>query len=135
SCHALQAARGDTVYAAWLDGRDGKSAAYLARSADGGRTWQANVRIDAGEACPCCRTAVAPAGGDTVYAAWRKVYPGSVRAVVVARSTDGGRTWGEAVQAQRDGWVIDGCPHAGPSMQVDAAGRVHIAWWSGTEGA
>jgi hypothetical protein len=58
-----------------------------------------------------------------------------VRAVVVARSADGGRTWGEPVAAQRDGWVIDGCPHAGPSMQVDAAGRVHVAWWTGKEGA
>jgi hypothetical protein len=73
--------------------------------------------------------------GDTVYAAWRKVYPGNRRAVVVARSADGGRTWAVPVAAQRDGWVIDGCPHAGPSLQVDAAGRVHVAWWSGKQGA
>jgi hypothetical protein len=133
--HSLQAGRGDTVYAAWLDGRDGKSATYFTRSTDGGQTWQPNVRVHAGESCPCCRTAVAPGRGDTVYAAWRTVAPGQVREVVVARSADGGHTWAEPVRAQRDGWVIDGCPHAGPSLTTDRAGRVHVAWWSGREGA
>jgi hypothetical protein len=134
--HSLQAARGDTVYVAWLDGRDGKSATYLTRSTDGGRHWAPNVRVNAGgESCPCCRTAVAAGRGDTVYAAWRQVGAGNVREVVVARSADGGRRWAPAVRAQRDGWVIAGCPHAGPSLAVDAAGRVHVAWWSGKEGA
>lgn len=134
--HALQAARGDTVYAAWLDGRAGKSTTFVTRSTDGGRTWAKNVRVeDAGEACPCCRTSIAAGRGDTVYAAWRKVFPGNVRQVVVARSADGGHTWGAPVAAQTDGWVFDGCPHAGPSMQVDAKGRLHIAWWSGKQGA
>jgi hypothetical protein len=54
---------------------------------------------------------------------------------VVARSTDGGRTWAEPVRAHADDWVFDGCPHAGPSLQVDAAGRVHVAWWTGKRGA
>ncbi|MDF1505675.1 sialidase family protein, partial [Roseisolibacter sp. H3M3-2] len=133
--HSLQAGRGDTVYAAWLDGRGGKSATYFTRSADGGRTWAPNVRVSAGESCPCCRTAVAPGRGDTVYAAWRTVAAGQVREVVVARSADGGRTWDAPARAQRDGWVIDGCPHAGPSLAVDSTGRVHVAWWSGREGA
>ena len=134
--HSLQAARGDTVYVAWLDGRDGKSATYLTRSTDGGRHWAPNVRVNAGgESCPCCRTAVAAGRGDTVYAAWRQVGAGNVREVVVARSADGGRRWAPAVRAQRDGWVIAGCPHAGPSLAVDGAGRVHVAWWSGKEGA
>jgi hypothetical protein len=135
--HSLQAAGGDTVFAAWLDGRDGQSATYLARSTDGGRTWGRNVRVSppGRPSCPCCRTAVAAGRGDTVYAAWRDVAPGDVRQVVVARSADGGRTWAAPVAAQRDGWVFGGCPHAGPSLAVDTAGRVHVAWWSGREGA
>jgi hypothetical protein len=63
------------------------------------------------------------------------VAAGDVREVVVARSADGGRSWDEPVNVQRDGWVIAGCPHAGPSMQVDARGGVHVAWWSGKPGA
>jgi hypothetical protein len=133
--HSLHAAPDGAVYVAWLDGRHGKSATYVTRSTDGGRTWAPNVRVSMGEACPCCRTAIAAAGDGTVYLAWRTVLPGNVRDVVVARSADGGRTWSEPRRVHADDWVFDGCPHAGPSLQVDAEGRVHVAWWTGKEGA
>ena len=133
--HALHAMSDGSLYVAWLDGRLGKSTVYVTRSRDGGRTWSANQRVGAGEACPCCRTSIAAASDGTVYLAWRAVLPGNVRDIVIARSTDGGVTWSTPVRAHADEWVFDGCPHAGPSMQVDGAGRVHIAWWTGREGA
>ena len=133
--HALYAAPEGALYASWLDGRTGKSTVFMTRSADGGRTWLPNVRVTTGEACPCCRTTMASGPDGTLYLAWRRVFPGNVREVVVARSADHGTTWSEPVRAQRDGWVFDGCPHAGPSLQVDGEGRVHIAWWSGKQGA
>jgi hypothetical protein len=37
------------------------------------------------------------------------------------------------VRVHADRWVYDGCPHAGPSLQVDSAGAVHVAWWTGRE--
>jgi hypothetical protein len=132
--HALYAAPDGALFVTWLDGRQGKSAVYVTRSTDGGATWAPNRRVDVGEACPCCRTAIA-ARGDTAYVAWRSVLPGNVRAVVVARSTDGGATWGAPVRVQKDDWVFDGCPHAGPALQLDALGRLHVAWWTGKEGA
>ncbi|NUP71466.1 MAG: exo-alpha-sialidase [Gemmatimonadaceae bacterium] len=133
--HALYAAPDGAVYASWLDGRTGKSTVFMTRSTDGGKTWMPNVRVTMSEACPCCRTTMASGPDGTLYLAWRRVFPGNVREVVVARSSDRGATWSEPVRAQRDGWVFDGCPHAGPSLQVDATGRVHIAWWSGKRGA
>jgi len=133
--HALHAAEDGTLYAAWLDGRHGKSSAYVTRSTDGGRTWAPNVRVSAGEACPCCRTSLATGVDGTLYLAWRQVYPGNIRDVVVARSSDRGATWSEPVRVHEDNWVFDACPHAGPSLQVDKAGRVHIAWWTGKEGS
>ena len=132
--HALYAAPDGAVYASWLDGRTGKSTVFMTRSTDGGATWMPNVRVTTGEACPCCRTTMASGPDGALYLAWRRVFPGNVREVVVARSADHGATWSEPVRAQRDGWVFDGCPHAGPSLQVDAQGRVHIAWWSGKQG-
>jgi hypothetical protein len=132
--HALHVAGDGTVIVSWLDGREGKSAVFLSRSTDGGTTWEPNRRVAAGEACPCCRTAIATAPNSVVYVAWRTVMAGDVRDVVVARSTDGGRTFGEPSRVHADGWVYAGCPHAGPSMQVDAAGRLHVAWWTGKEG-
>lgn len=133
--HALYAAPDGGVYASWLDGRTGKSTVFMTRSTDGGKTWMPNVRVTTSEACPCCRTTMASGPDGALYLAWRRVFPGNVREVVVARSADHGATWSEPVRAQRDGWVFDGCPHAGPSLQVDAGGRVHIAWWSGKQGS
>jgi hypothetical protein len=78
---------------------------------------------------------MASAPDGTIYLAWRKVFAGNVRDIVVARSTDRGASWQEPVRAHADDWVFDGCPHAGPSLQVDSTGRVHIAWWTGKEGS
>lgn len=132
--HALHAAADGGIIAAWLDGRAGVSAAYLARSDDGGRTWGQNVRISMGEACPCCRTAIASTADGSVWVAWRTVLEGDVRDIVVARSRDGGRTFADAKRVHADNWVFPGCPHAGPSLIADARGRLHIAWWTGAEG-
>jgi hypothetical protein len=69
-----------------------------------------------------------------LYIAWRKVYSGDVRDVVVARSTDGGVTFEAPVRVHRDNWVYPGCPHAGPSLAVDSAGTLHVVWYTGAEG-
>ncbi len=132
--HALHAAADGSLYLAWLDSRDGASAAYITRSTDGGETWEANRPVATGEACPCCRTALATSAGGAVYVAWRMVFPGSVRDIVVARSDDHGATWRAPVRVHADDWVYPGCPHAGPSIQVDSADRLHVAWWTGKEG-
>jgi hypothetical protein len=132
---ALYAGHDGMLYASWLDGRTGKSTVFMTRSSDGGQTWSPNLRVSNGEACPCCRTTMASAPDGTLYLAWRRVFPGNVRDIVVARSTDHGASWQEPVRAHADDWVFDGCPHAGPSLQVDDAGHVHIAWWTGKQGA
>jgi hypothetical protein len=133
--HALHASRDGALFAAWLESRSsGESGAYITRSSDGGATWAPPVRIDSGEACPCCRTAIATAGGGVVYVAWRKVLPGNIRDVVVARSSDDGKTWSQAARVHADDWSIEACPHAGPSILVDGSGRLHVAWWTGATG-
>jgi len=132
---ALYAAPDGVLYASWLDGRKGKSTVYMTKSPDGGKHWMPNQRVSMGEACPCCRTAMASARNGMLYLAWRQVFPGNVRDVVVARSPDGGMTWEDPVRAHADNWVFDGCPHAGPSLQVDDKGGVHIAWWTGKQGS
>lgn len=132
--HSLHAAANGELIAAWLDGRDGTSATFTTRSMDGGHTWSPNIRVDSAESCPCCRTAIATDGKDNVYLAWRTVMPGNIRDIVVAHSGDNGATYGTPVRVHADEWQFDGCPHAGPSMQVDAAGRLHIAWWTGKDG-
>jgi hypothetical protein len=160
SFHALHVAANGTVYVSWLGKPDGDtsgaamqmggaradtagdhammheaSAAWIARSVDGGRTWSPRVRVDQGEACPCCRTSVVTAKNGAMYMAWRHVYPGSVRDIVVARSLDDGTTWSAPVRVHADDWHFDACPHAGPAIALDSAGTLHVAWWTGKEGS
>ena len=132
--HALTAAPDGTLLATWLDARRGKSGVWMSRSTDGGRSWETNRPIYSDPTCPCCRTAVAVASDGSIYVAWRAILAGDVRDVVVTRSTDGGKTWGSPVRTRSDNWVYPGCPHAGPSLEVDANGAVHVAWWTGKEG-
>jgi hypothetical protein len=136
SFHALHAAADGSVYVAWLESRDGgRSGTFVTRTTDSGLTWSQAVRAAPGESCPCCRTAIATAPDGTLYLAWRAVMPGSVRDVVVASSVDRGATWSPARRVHADDWVFDGCPHAGPALLVDRDGVVHVAWWTGKEGA
>ena len=133
--HSLYAANDGTLYASWLDGREGSSATYFTHSSDGGRTWAPNKRVSVGETCPCCRTAIAAGAHGTVYVAWRTVLRGNIRDIVVSRSNDHGVTWNAPVRVHADDWSYPGCPHAGPSIQTDSAGRVHVLWWTGKPNA
>jgi hypothetical protein len=104
-----QAPRQDVFHASWKDSASQKDNAVVA-----------NV-------CFCCKTAIATAG-DRVYAAWRHIFPGSVRDIAVARSTDNGATFGAPVRLSEDNWMIDACPDDGPSMAADTHGGIHVAW-------
>ncbi|HET9982546.1 MAG TPA: sialidase family protein, partial [Longimicrobiales bacterium] len=104
----------------------------FAASTDGGRSFSASRVVDR-NACPCCRTVLATGADGSVYVAWRKVYPGNVRDVVVARKAPGAADFGAPVRVSADGWVFPGCPHAGPALAVDGRGRVHVGWYTGAE--
>ena len=122
---ALDAA--GAAHVAWLDGRDGRLGQELfqmVRAADGSRV---ETRI-AANVCFCCKTAIAAGPDEAMYVAWRHVYPTSLRDIAVARSTDGGGTFGEPVRVSEDHWQIDGCPEDGPAMAVDRAGVLHVVW-------
>lgn len=84
--------------------------------------------------CYCCKTALVQSGGRT-YAAWRQVYPGSLRDIAFTVSRDGGKRFAEPVKVSDDRWQIDGCPDNGPAMIVDAskpaAHTVHVVWPTG----
>jgi hypothetical protein len=145
--HDLAVLPDGTVLVSWIDGRERAAAAAaapgahedassqirVARSTDGGRSFGANTVV-AEHACPCCRTALTVAQDGTVYLAWRSILDGSVRDIVVARSDDGGRSFTPASPVHRDGWRIDACPHAGPTLAVDGDGRLHAAWYTGADG-
>jgi hypothetical protein len=100
----------------------------IARSTDEGRTFGASMVV-AVEACPCCRTSVDVDAAGEVAVTWRAVRDGSVRDIVVAHGDADG--FGAATPVHADGWEIEGCPHAGAGLTVDASGRTHVAWYTG----
>jgi hypothetical protein len=119
------------VYAVWLDGRQagrGTLSVYLARSDDRGATFGPNIEV-AKLACPCCRPTLAFGANGAVHVAWRKVFDGNIRDIVVSTSRDRGLTFGEPARVAVDNWKIAGCPHSGPVI-ASAGPRIYVAWFS-----
>ena len=129
-----------SVHAVWLDGRNADRPSHPS-SVNGahGDMRQDIVHaswLDAGpivespvaaNVCFCCKTAVASRGADLVVA-WRHLFPGGVRDIAVARSSDGGRTFSPPVRVSPDNWKLDACPDDGPSLVLGDGGLVRVAW-------
>lgn len=134
SFEGLAVAPDGTVLVAWIDSREGpdKPATYLARVRDAGTRLDHAVKLDSGETCVCCRVDLTAGPGDAVAVTWRKVFAGSVRDMVVARSRDGGGSFAPASLVHADNWKITACPHRGGSVAADGTGRLYAVWY--TEG-
>ena len=134
------------IHMAWLDGPAKMNATgYMEKdesrdrgvrytqSLDGGVTFETTKLIDA-NACPCCNVQTAADGEGNVYISWRKVFGSGdtqVRDMVVATSTDGGKTFSDPVKINDDGFQFKGCVHVGAPMAIDSTGTLHIVWYTG----
>ena len=146
--HSLHVADDGRVYVSWLDERnvvapqpstkaeghhmESNRELFIADSTDGGRTFSRNRKI-AGDACPCCKTALAVAKDGTVYVSWRHVLPGNYRHIAVAASSDAGVTFSKPVIVSDDKWVLHGCPVSGPSLSVADNGTLKVLWYAAGE--
>lgn len=135
---AYSAATG-VLHAVWADNRpssdtDSDLDIFYARSTDGGATWSANIRLndDASTATQTDPALVVSPDGSAVYVAWRdgRNTPSTPGApadwdIYLARSGDGGLTWGPNVR------VDDGPAGTGqtqPALAMDDAGTLYAAW-------
>jgi hypothetical protein len=124
-----------TVVVAWIETRDDKAATFVARVTDRGTRVGDPLRLDTGETCVCCRIDVAAGPGESVAVLWRKVFPQSVRDMVLTTSRDAARTFTLPSLVHADGWKIAACPHRGGSVATDARGQLYAVWYTeGTEG-
>src|SRR5690606_15785307 len=149
--HDMVVAPDGTIVVSWIDSRDPDRAAAAAAagkplssladttsdirvaiSGDGGKSCSPGIIVDENP-CPCCRVSVAVGADGMVYVAWRKLFAGDVRDVVVARAKLPGLLFEKPVRVHEDDWIFPGCPHAGPSIAVDDANRLHVAWYTGRE--
>jgi BNR repeat-like domain len=129
---------GGLVHVAWLDGRNAAPMAPGAPHVHGAMRqdivhamWRADGSVVetpvAENVCFCCKTGVAVHGND-VFVVWRHLFAGGVRDIAIARSTDGGGTFGAPQRVSADNWKIDACPDDGPSLAVENGGAIHVAW-------
>jgi len=128
---SLGVAPNGDLYAVWIDTRDQTDsehnyAVYLARSTDHGATFGKNVRV-AEKICPCCRPTLSFGSSGEVMVFWRHVYPGSIRDMTVAVSTDGGQTFSAPKKVAEDNWKLSGCPDSGAAT-AHVGNRVYVAW-------
>lgn len=141
---SLTAGADGAVHAVWLDGRDAdkkiaesaKQTGTVPKGQPPQAIYHGTISADghivesliASDVCFCCKTAVAVDTRGVVYAAWRHVFPGSMRDIAFASSTNGGRQFNPLVRVSEDKWELNGCPEDGPSIAVDESGTIHIAW-------
>jgi hypothetical protein len=130
------------AYVAWASygkagGARGTVNLYVAKSADGGKTWNPTL-LDVSAAAPGCadeecseaylgaQVALAADAGGTLYAAWSA---GSVRMgpqrVYFSSSANGGENWLPRVGLSGAGRGVE---HAFPAIVAGFAGDVRVAW-------
>lgn len=131
------------IIVAWIDKRDleaaktsGKpylgAATYYSWSTDRGEHFAPERKI-IDQSCECCRIALARAPDGSVDAFFRAIYGDNIRdhAFTPLPIADDKLKVQRATFTQ---WHIEGCPHHGPSLAIDAAGTRHAVWFSVTAG-
>ncbi|MCO5248235.1 MAG: exo-alpha-sialidase [Chitinophagales bacterium] len=82
------------------------------------------------KACQCCRIAISSEQDGQVSIAFRDLSKENVRDISVATSNDNGKSFQAPSDFSKDGWVIDGCPHNGPSI-ASSNGKTYLTWFTG----
>jgi len=131
------------VFVAWIDKRDQQNrdaeakdyrgaAVYWAVSDDRGASFRGDYKL-ADHSCECCRIALLERPDGSYYALWRHVFAPNIRDHALGIITPDGQA-GKVVRATFDDWRVDVCPHHGPSLATDMAGRLHAVWFTGAPG-
>ena len=125
------------VWLFWLDKRDmllakkkGQqytgAAVYYAYSDNAGRSFSDNYKLQ-DHSCQCCRIALGVTSQSVPVVIWRHIFEGGERDHAL-QFVDGKSTM---QRLSKEHWKINACPHHGPSLAVDNAGKVHAVWFSG----
>ena len=79
--------------------------------------------------CQCCRTDLFVDSKNYIHAAYRDIINDTIRDMVHTVSFDGGKTFSGPKRISADNWIMNGCPHTGPTMTETKSG-LHFAWFT-----
>lgn len=137
--HAFQSIAVDSkgkIFVAWIDERNKTKAnrggeIWLSVSTNRGKSFAHDYRI-LSDVCECCRTTLQLDTRGNIFLSYRTVPASGVmnRDIIVAKSSDQGLTFTPTIVSQ-DGWEINGCPVAGPSLSLDSSGNPSVVWFMG----
>lgn len=125
-----------TVTLSWLDGRERKqqkgyegSALYMAE----GKLTESGINLSniklADHTCVCCRIAMTNTANNEVAALWRHIYDDNIRDhALMTFSAD--NIPQQPMRASFDLWQLNGCPHQGPGLSINAQNRYHMVWFN-----
>jgi hypothetical protein len=111
------------LYVAWTDSSHD---VYVSQSSDGGRTWGAPSRVDSTvpDYDDYVPEIVAVPNGD-LYVVWLQFwFPGNLRSLASARSTDEGQSWSGTTN------ITTGADYYTSDLASDSIGRLHLTYTS-----
>lgn len=111
------------LYVAWADTAQN---IYVSKSLDGGQTWGAPSQVDSTIANydDYVPAIVAVPNGD-LFVVWLQIwFPGNLRSLAVARSTDGGLSWIGRTN------ITTGADYYTHDLAADSSGRLHLVYTS-----
>ena len=116
----------------WLDNRKTTSSegSGLYFASTEGRNGFLHDRLISQPCCQCCRTDLFVDNKGFIHTLYRGIIQDSIRDMVHSVSKDGGKAFAKPVRISDDNWVINGCPHTGPSMTETNTGLA-FAWFTG----
>ena len=125
------ASHGSDVAIAWGASADGKGDIYVAMSRDGGRAFGSPVRANtlageariSGEIAPRVTLTARQNAAPIVSVTWNAKDNGTQ--IKTARSTDGGMTFGPAINLQAAGAAGD---RGWQAAAADSTGKLHVMW-------
>ena len=127
--HGMAAGTDGSVWCVWLDLREKRTEIFASKSADGGATWQSNLRVyrsPDGSVCECCHPSVA-VSGETIRVMFRNSLRGN-RDMYLVTSEDGGKTFSPGEKLGEGTWKLNACPMDGGMLAIGERGKCDTVW-------
>lgn len=121
----------NSFYAAWLENRGDGHQVSISHTADGGKSWGANVcvyRSPDGTVCECCQPQIDVRQRDgKVVVMWRN-WLGGARDMYVAESNDDAAHFSAAVKLGSGTWPLRACPMDGGGISAEIGTTFTSVW-------